>query len=178
MTVTSSINCLSLSLLLRILLAAFSWSSRCSLFFSFVCRVIACRILSMPLYMFLVTVASPLSLGDGVAMLCLLCRFLVVIYLFLHCLLWISSRHCRSRGVSMEIFSSEDFHSFGASFYVLFAWEIPSDSLLENWENIRRISSSWIQLHESAPCCLETENALWYHTLDDIMADTKGYIDS
>ena len=34
----------------------------------------------MPLYMFLVAVGSPLSLGDGIAMLSLLCKFLVVCF--------------------------------------------------------------------------------------------------
>ena len=42
---------------------------------------------------------------------------------------------------------------------------------------IRRISSSWIK-HDSTPCCLETQNVPWRHTLDDVMADTFRYIDS
>ena len=72
-----------------------------------------CGILSMPLYMFAVAVASPRSVVDGVAFVVLsdvlsaprvsCCRL---------SLRWsrsISNRRSRSRGVSMDIFSYEDF---------------------------------------------------------------------
>ena len=142
------------------------------LFSGFVCSVIVvfCRCLCTCLWSLCwrrcLRLAKRCSLCSAVS-----CRRLL-------CSRWVLSRRS-PKDFRWKIFVSEDVQSLAlvnpALLFLLFCVICIRNCswfTISNWVNIRRINSSWMK-NDSVPCCLETGNTPWRHTVDDVRADTK-----